>query len=159
MNDLLNEEEFLPKEYNPKGWFVKFHIVACLLSLIGFGMVRYYRSLFTNTTATITIIFTFLVPLILSLIMILPKREILLQLKPRTVAYKILLLNIFCCTVILALGLIKPLIHSELNLETLKYTALVILLMLAIYAIVYGISMAIIIPILKRAQRINKLPQ
>jgi len=160
MNDLLNEDEFLPKEYNPNRWFIAFYILGSLLSMLTFSMVRFYRELFNNITATITIVFTFLLPLILSLIMVFAKKQNILLLLPIKAAYKIFLLSFFCGISILTIGIIVSYKNSSPNLNIFTNMLYIVLSVGGVYLIVYTLTIAIILSILKRVQKVNKnLPQ
>lgn len=159
MNDLLNEDEFLPKEYNPRGWFNRFYIISSILSTVLFFSVRFLRDYFNNVTATVTIIFSFLIPIIFSMIMVLSKRDNILMLKPKKAAYKVFILFIYCYLSILLLGLVSTFKGRSLHISMLTGFLYTVVATLVLYALLYLVSIAIIIPILKRAQRINKLPQ
>ena len=155
MNDLLNEDEFSSKVYNPKRWFNTFYLCGSLLSLSIFAMVRFYRELFNNATATLAIVLTFLLPLILSLVMVFSKKKNILLLFPKNAAYHIFILFGFCCASVLSLGIAAS-IRTLSNLSLIKNILYTILVIAGIYFIIYLITIAIILPILKRSQKLNR---
>lgn len=159
MNDLLNEDEFLPKEYNPKRWFFGFYIVACILSVLFFFSVRFYRDYFTNTSATITVILGLLTPIISSMIMVFAKNDNTLKIRLKSAAYKIFLLFFFCYLSILLLGLFTTFKDRPPHISIVTGMAYTVFITAVLYTVLYLVTISIILPILKRAQRINKLSQ
>jgi|GEM_PF-3045849 len=160
MKDLLNEDEFLRKEYNPRGWFNRFYIISSVLSTVLFLMARFLLVEYSNAViATIIAILALLTPFIFSMIMVFSKRDNVLMLHPKKAAYKVFILVLYCCLSFLLVGLISTFEDRSLHISMLIGFFYRVLLTLAIYGLIYLITISIIIPILKRAQRINKLPQ
>lgn len=160
MNDLLDEDDFLPKQYNPKKWFVGFYITASILSVLFFFSVRFYSSYFTNTSANITVILAFLTPIISSMIMVFAKKDNILKLRLKSAAYKIFILYLFCYLSILLLGLFTTFKNRSQYIGTITGMVYTLFITAILYTVLYLVTIAITLPILKRAQKIkNRLPQ
>lgn len=159
MKDLLNEDDFLADKFYSKNWFRYFYLICGTLSTLLFFMVRFYREYFNKFTANLTIIFTFLIPLIASMIMIFAKKDNILKLKPKKAAGSVLYLFLSCYASLLLIGLFVILKSRPFHLTKTTFLINTLLILLLGYGILYLIAIAIIIPVLKRAQKINRLPK
>lgn len=155
MNDLLNEEEFLPKEHNPKRWFNIFYALSLAISTVCFWGARLFINYLSDIVGQVIVITGVFMPLLLSLLMIFLKKDNILYLKAKKAASAIAILTLlgFCCFISLMIG---ATIQDHKNMDDIPLFFGVISL---VYLGIYLVSIAIILPILKRAQRINKLPQ
>jgi hypothetical protein len=155
MIDLLNEEDFFPKEHNPKRWFNIFYALSLAISTICFWGTRLLRDYLNENIKIVIIIAGLSIPLILSLLMVFLKRENILLLKTKKVAYAIAIVTFlsFCC--LLSLTIDVTIKNNKYMDDIPLFFGAIILVYLGIYLL----TIAIVIPILKRARRRNKLPQ
>lgn len=153
MNDLLNEDEFLPKEYNPKKWFVIFYIASALITAFLYNI----ESIFSfGTTDSIQIVIgttAIVTPIILSMIMILSKRDNRVKLSKKRMISTIGALTGSAYLAVVITVLTYNFIHNKTSFELVALSGF-----LLIYAIIYGITLAIIIPIINRYRKTNKTP-
>ncbi|MFP9099077.1 hypothetical protein ACLI09_08485 [Flavobacterium sp. RHBU_24] len=156
MNDLLNEEEFLPKEYNPKKWFIGFYIICIVTTSFVFYIETIFNIEGTDSSATIISITEILTPLILSIIMIFGRSNNTLKLSKKRTIHSVGLLTFFGCIALTIHAIIDGMVNKYV--VGIEVIALVILILI-LYTVIYGIALVIILPILKRAQKINHLPQ
>ena len=150
MDDLLNEEEFLPKEYNPKRWFLIFYLAGILLTALVPSAEYLLGIEITDLSATLIALALILIPLLLSMVMIFTGKNILLLLKLKKASLKIAILHICCYLTFACFITIKTIVDQNYTLNNI-YGAVVFL---GFYFIIYLITIAIILPILKRSQRI-----
>lgn len=156
MNDLLNEEEFLPKEYNPKRRFRKFYVGAFLVEVAILLLFRYAVH-FSNSTVSILVGISnnFILPLALSLIMIFGKKEVLLNLPKSKILTGILILH-SCYLIPLIANSLKN-FYEWIIMQGFDQNYWLLLIPLATLAINFGLSVAITIPIVNRARKIRNL--
>ncbi len=155
MNDLLNEDEFFPKEYNPRRWFLIFYLAGIGLTALVPATEYLLRIETTDLSASIVLIMLALIPSLSSMVMILPGKNVILRLKPNKAALKILIMHV-CCYLTFACFLAAKMILDEIYTINEVYGFIIFVIL---YLIVYAITVAIILPILKRSQKINSLPQ
>lgn len=154
MQDLINEDEFLPKEYNPRGWFARYYVIAIVISIIMLILFKLIH--LENITAIIlsAIITGIIIPLSLSLAMVCTKKEILLDTpKSRLVS------GIF----ILQLCYLTPRLFNLLYTYVMIYFSegmpevfMPLLSPFALLIITYLITLALVIPIVNRARKIKQ---
>lgn len=154
MNDLLSEDEFLSKEYNPKKRFIMFY----LMSLVGEAAILLsfkYAVHFSNSTVSILvgIANNFILPLALALLMILGKKEVLLNVALNKIITAVLILQ--CCY-------LTPLIINSLSnfyqwilTEGFDQNYWLLLIPLGTIAINFGLALVIALPIIARARKIR----
>ena len=146
MKDLLNEDEFLPKEYNPKRWFVKFYLGAFLGEVTILLLFRYAVH-FSNSTVSILVGISnnFILPLALSLLMVFGKKEVLLNVPKNKILTGILVLH-SCYLIPLIANSLKN-FYEWIIMQGLDQNYWLLLIPLATLAINVGLSVAITIPI------------
>lgn len=138
MNDLLNEDEFLTKPYNPWKRFCIYYSVAFLLNLISIASIRFLKPKDALLVFLIIIIF-FVVPPSLSGLMMLRKPEVaMLPLKLNITSIAILFL---CCY----MGILSIVLYNNLNfLANIEAFWKFPLILLGIYFVVFAITATLI---------------
>lgn len=154
MNDLLNEEDFLPKEYNPKRWFLKFYLGAFLAEVAILLLFRYAIH-FSNSTVSILVGITnnFILPLALSLLMVFGKKEVLLNVSKNKILTGIFIFQ--CCYLIPLIANSLKNFYEWILTEGFNQNYWLLLIPLATLAINFGLSVAIAMPIVNRARKIR----
>lgn len=154
MNDLLNEDEFLPKKYNPWNRFYIFSVFA-LLEQISFIVILKHFVQFSerNTAIMVGITNNFIFPLLIASFMVLGKKELLLHTSKKTIIKGLILLE--CCY-------LTPLIINSLsNFYTWALTDgiehVYPLLVIPLFTIAFNLALVLvlILPLIKRARKIN----
>jgi len=159
MNDLLNENEFLPKEYNPWNRFYIFSVFT-LLEQISFIVILKHFVQFSerNTAIIVGITNNFVFPLLIATFMILGKKELLLHTSKKTIIKGLIILE--CCY------LVPLIINSLSNFYTfaltdgIEYVSPLLLIPLFTISFNLALALVLILPLINRARKINrKLPQ
>lgn len=138
MNDLLNEDEFLPKAYDPWRYFFIYYIAAFLLSLMCTLAIRYAGP--ADDILNYILGFVFLVvPTTLSYLMIFRKKEVAaLPLKLNTTGIAVLFLSCF-------LGVLCAVLFNNFNFANrIEQVWIFPLILLGIYFIVFAITAPLI---------------
>jgi hypothetical protein len=156
MNDLLNEEEFLYADSIPKKWFLLIYLAGIVLTALIPTAEYLFKIEITDTSAIIIAVAMLLIPLLLSMVMILSGKNVILKLSLGNAALKIFTMHA-CCYLSFGCFLVtKMVIDDEFTMNNF-YGGLAVL---GLYLFIYLVTIAIILPILKRSQRIiKKLPQ
>ena len=155
MNDLLNENEFLPKEYNPWNRFYIFSVFT-LLEQISFIVILKHFVQFSerNTAIIVGITNNFVFPLLIASFMILGKKELLLHTSKKTIIKGLIILE--CCY-------LAPLIINSLsNVYTFALTDGIEyvspLMLIPLFTISFNLALALVLtlPLINRARKINR---
>ncbi|WP_116787466.1 hypothetical protein [Flavobacterium psychrotrophum] len=156
MIDLLNEDEFSPKVYSPNRWFGRFYIGAFIFEITAIVMSRLIT--LDNNALSISVgIFTgFILPLSLSMVMIFTKKEILLDTKKSKIIAGIFILQM-CFLIPWLINMVSN--YFQIYLFEGDITNFWILLIpITIRTILYGITLAIIMPLINRSRKIKDHP-
>lgn len=150
MEDLINEDEFLPEHYNPNSWFGRFYIGAFIFEVLMIVSFRFIVPYNTSLSIFMGIITSFIIPVGLAVVMVFSKKEILLDLRNIAIVKGILILHAcFFIPRIITVTYDYLLIYLE---EGISDIFLMLLTPLASFAILYGIALAIIIPLVNRSR-------
>ena len=151
MNDLLNEEEFIENQYNPNRWFRRFYIGAFIFEIISFTAFRFIAVDNSALPVVLGIFGAFLLPLVVSMIMVFSKKEILLDTKKSKIVKGISILQV--CFIIPRLINMAIDYYYIYSYEGELANNLILLVPLASIAVLYGITLAIIIPLVNRSRK------
>lgn len=146
MNDLLNEEDFLPKEYNPWKWFYTYSILAFSINSSLLLTIKYFT--YNSGVFNFAIISTvFIIPIFFStLVSFFPKQNITIT--PKTRNFGIAL--IYTGNLI---GILIPAIFIYIKNNTLVNIWLVITIILCLNMISYSIITTLLNAITKVLNR------
>lgn len=156
MNNLLNEEEFLPKEYNPNKWLTGFYIGAFIFAIVMLIAFRFIRIENVVLRFLLQITTGIIIPIGLSMFIILGKREILLDAKKSDIVKGIFVLQVcfFVPGILLnAYEYYSAYLYRKTLPELLSFS--IIYIPLGLSLIFYLITLAIVIPLVNRARKIK----
>ncbi|MFP9113306.1 hypothetical protein ACLI1A_05155 [Flavobacterium sp. RHBU_3] len=159
MNDLLNEDEFLPKEHNTRWWFWQFFIYSFLGEVTILLIFKYVIHFSSETVSRLVgISNNFILPLAISMMMVFGKKEVLIHNKKGTIALAVLILQLCYLSPIIVMSYIK--IYNTIFSQDVDTEIIVIYAISPLFSIVvnYIIAIAIILPIVNRVQKIKNKP-
>jgi len=152
MNDLLNEDEFLPKEhYNPWRWFALFIILCMLINLGAYWYVKSLMHTYTPNGIDYTLIIiagsVFIIsPIALSVIMCYANRN-RFKTKTGTLALAIFLV-VFTGLLVNTASSLAMTISQGATITLMVYTQPFLG-----YIVIYLVSIALTVPFIRRKQK------
>ena len=158
MNNLINEEDFLPKVYNPKRWFGTFYLTAIAIAVIILLLFKFVIPSQSNVwTIFYGVLIAIIIPFSLSLAMVLTKKEILLDTNKSKLATAIFIVQIcYLAPRIFNLLYSSFLIYlEEGNVSTIFFS---LLGPFAALIITYIITLAVAFLIINRSRKIKDHP-
>jgi predicted secreted protein len=153
MNNLLNEEEFFPKEYNPNRWFRIFYAGALIYEAISITAFRFIHIESRAVSIALGIVLGLVLPMSAAMTMVFSKKEILLD----TSKSKIIL-GIFLVLACFFAPRIAIAAYDFVNiyLQESNIIEAIILMPIAIWLILFIICIAVVLPLVNRARKIKK---
>ena len=149
MQDLLDEEEFLMKPFNPWKRFGLYSlIIFCFIPLV-IWICRNNDEM-DDTAVTIAIIFTMAVmPVLLSCLMVFIKKSDVKKLAQQTIIAGVAALMFSCCLSLCASAVYLN-YTPDISVDPVAFPVIVVA-----YIVLFFISLIIILPIVKKIKRRN----
>lgn len=157
MNDLLNEDDFLPKEYNPNPWFRKFYAGALIYEVVSITIFRFIHIENQTLSIALGIALGLILPMTVAMTMVFAKKEILLDTK-KTIIVRGILMLMACFYIPRTIEMAYNLFNIYL-LEGVSYEYKMLLVPLISCIVLFLVTLGITLPLVNRSRKIKNIKQ